>query len=488
MPWGGLGGGLKEFLAVDENQLSVKLEQALASNRSLTESDVQLRERLAISERQLSAQTDRFKVDLRKLEIERDSWCKRAKEEEQAAQQLRRKQRRHPVPATPELGRLLRRLDRNISREWRVAMEGRILQKRSEKHGKNEVRLCQVHDKELRWGHAPGPLGSSAKKLLLEEVFRIDYGLTSVAARAREDGEVPKLEKQVSAPGIADMGMSALFSAASTVGLMQDGQQQQEETLPWLCFSLLTSERSYDFICPDEHAARCFVVVISRICEGRAVGAMRGRHQFESLKGWCKLKTWCKQEGTSLPKALLETVRSIAATLPPPPPVPAAEHAECDGTQNVSSFLDGYPSPSSSQTMDLMEFCGESQPSRIERGVTASSLGSSRPVTPTAGVKSRAPIRPPPGKTLPKEGQTWVFTGAVESVDVFQDPDGTEKGNQMKCRAGNQDRRMVTIISAPVGHPMIEIRGTEKMKFVKGWIHLSDSSGSWVVEQAPKAK
>eukprot|EP00930_Biecheleria_cincta_P028952 TRINITY_DN20150_c0_g1_i1.p1 TRINITY_DN20150_c0_g1~~TRINITY_DN20150_c0_g1_i1.p1 ORF type:complete len:491 (-),score=116.34 TRINITY_DN20150_c0_g1_i1:46-1518(-) len=490
MPWGGLGGGLKEFLAVDENQLKQQLEQALATNRSLTESQVRLRAALESSERQLAAQIDNFKVELRKLEIERDAWCNRAKHEEQVVQQLSRKYGRKPVAPTPELGRLLRRLERNIAKEWRVAMEGRILQKRSEKHGKNEVRLCQVHDKELRWGHAPGPLGSSAKKLMLEEVVRIDYGLMSVAAR--EDGEAQATKTAgaftnvgQSAVSLASVGKSALFNAAANVGLMQ--------ALPWLCFSLLTLERSYDFICPDEHAARCFVVVISRICEGVAVGGVRGRQQFESLKGWCKLKTWCKQEGTSVPKALLEAVRRVAAELPPP--VPDAEQqdihwpaeAESDGTQDVSSFLSGYPSPSSSQTMDLMEFCGESQPSRTGRSISGASVGSSTSVKIKPSLRS-VPFRPPPGKTLPKEGQTWVFTGAVDSVDVFKDPDGTEQVNQMKCRAANQDRRMVTIVSAPAGHPMIEIRGTDKMKFVKGWIHLSDASGSWVVEQAPKAK
>eukprot|EP00438_Fugacium_kawagutii_P000836 Skav202986 [mRNA] locus=scaffold2267:24288:31069:- [translate_table: standard] len=84
----------------------------------------------------------------------------------------------------------------------------------------------------------------------------------------------------------------------------------------------------------------------------------------------------------------------------------------------------------------------------------------------------------------PKAGETWVFTGVTEAVQLYRSAEGTEWVNEMTCRS-QSERRMVTIISALPQQNMVEIRGTDKLKFVKGWTRMVDDDGNWLLEQAP---
>merc|ERR1711974_539513 len=80
---------------------------------------------------------------------------------------------------------------------------------------------------------------------------------------------------------------------------------------PWQCFTLYTIKCPYDFICPSEETARCFVLSISRMCHW-AAGAMPTRHAFETAKAWCKLQERGYRERKTLRRLFLDA--AYAAT------------------------------------------------------------------------------------------------------------------------------------------------------------------------------
>jgi len=182
-------------------------------------------------------------------------------------------------------------LQHNIAREMRTVREGLVLSKVDQKHKGQSERMTMVDDEkfELLWGHHSeglslgvlNPLNvrhnmkvarGAMQSLDLKEVIRIEYGGKSRAS--------------VLQPDIS----------------------------PWLCFSLYTTDRSFDFICPDEWAVQCFVLVTSRLClmSGDGVnGAIGNRRQFQSRKGWCKVEDTCIKSKKTLPRLLLETLRRV---------------------------------------------------------------------------------------------------------------------------------------------------------------------------------
>lgn len=168
---------------------------------------------------------------------ERDAWRRRAERAEKKVEALTK---RRPLPKNAAHARLLRRLKRNIAREMRDAEQGFVINKVTEKHGKTEVRRVAVcpHMLVLKWCHAHEAFGSTSKWLDLRTVKKVEYG--------------PKARA------------SKLFPEVS----------------PWLCFSLVTADRSYDFITSNDSSARCFVLSISRLCEGFAEGIFKTRGEF----------------------------------------------------------------------------------------------------------------------------------------------------------------------------------------------------------------
>jgi len=79
---------------------------------------------------------------------------------------------------------------------------------------------------------------------------------------------------------------------------------------PWLGFSLYTVQGSHDFVCSDENAVRCLVLVLSRLCL-HASGTFKSRAQFEAAKGWCKLEDSRLRHGApAWPQVLLKALRS----------------------------------------------------------------------------------------------------------------------------------------------------------------------------------
>lgn len=167
------------------------------------------------------------------------------------------------------LSRLEAALAKNVALELHTLQMGIVVDKVHERSCRREKRLLVVCPEEmlLCWGKDVRQLGRSHSKLDLYEVIRIHYGSMSRACVLHP--ELP----------------------------------------PWLCFSLYTTRRSYDFCCADERAVQACVLGLSRLCEW-AAGAMRGgRGNFVALKGWCKLQDSCFKQCVPLSHLFLDAVQ-----------------------------------------------------------------------------------------------------------------------------------------------------------------------------------
>jgi len=385
-------------------------------------------------------------------------WQRQIEEAERKAllarQELERcKAKSFKPPKSPPLARLLRKLDRNVAHEMRDAQQGFVIQKVTEKHAKIEVRRVAVcpHTRILKWCHANESFGPACKTLDLQTVQRLKTGPASRAAKT-----IP-------------------------------------EAVPWHCFQLITAERSYDFIASNETSARCFVLSISRLCEGTAEGTFRTRHDYEMKKGWSRLKLGCKRRGTSIPQEFLAAVLKVAATRPKPEPKVVANDTDASKPMDLFAFCNEPGGVSVKEEIPQRSTSTKST-SQGTASPTSSFGGSFQPVARTAtdqannsrGLMSwMTPFGGSSGVVWPRAGETWVFTGAVDAVDLYRSPEATEWVNEMTCRSASE-RRMVTIISALPQQNMVEIRGTDKLKFVKGWARMVDDSGNWLLEKAPK--
>lgn len=171
----------------------------------------------------------------------------------------------------PALVRLERALKRNIARDMYELQQGTILEKVHERNCKREARLVVVStdDMLLRWSGNMQKLGRAHTRLDLYEVIRIHFGSMNRACVLHTD--IP----------------------------------------PWLCFSLYTSRRSYDFVCPDEQITQRFVLCLSRLCDW-ASGRVDARCRFVRIKAWCKLENHCFQHQTTLAQLFCDAIERTA--------------------------------------------------------------------------------------------------------------------------------------------------------------------------------
>lgn len=187
------------------------------------------------------------------------------------AQRERSEKRQHRLDRNPALLRLERALERNIARDMYELHLGVVLEKVHERNCRREPRLVQVSAEEmvLRWSKDLHNVGRSCSSLDLYEVIRIHYGGMARACVLHTD--VP----------------------------------------PWLCFSLYTPRRSYDFCCPDEETVQRFVLGLSRLCDW-ASGTVATRRRFIALRGWCKLEDAGFRQQMSLGQLFYESITRIA--------------------------------------------------------------------------------------------------------------------------------------------------------------------------------
>lgn len=205
------------------------------------------------------------------------------------SQQERNCKRQRRLDKDRGLLRLERALERNIARDMFELQRGTMLEKVHERNCRREPRMVVVlaDEMQMRWSKASlGARSRSQSRLDLYEVIRIHYGSMARACVLHTD--IP----------------------------------------PWLCFSLHTPRRSYDFCCPDEDTVQRFVLGLSRLCDW-ASGTIQTRRRFVALRGWCKLEDHCFHEQISLGRLLIdaiERIRDAPANIEPlqgPPKPPA---------------------------------------------------------------------------------------------------------------------------------------------------------------------
>lgn len=327
--------------------------------------------------------------------------------------------------------RLHTRLAANAARELHAAREGRKLEKINERHGKLEARQVAVccEEMQLRWWHSEkGGLGglisggTSAKSLDLQTVTRLQYGHETAL------------------------------------------QSRFPEVSPWLCFTLITAERPYEFVCPDEHAVKCFVLALSRACPN-IPGTIPSRRDFILRKAWCKINEACNRKGKTFAAIVAEAGRLSESLRPVSVKVPTlSAKASASSRSTASKVVDrsslAPPRPPSNSTTSSGLLCIESF------------------------LASATSVSPPQRRgAWPKAGETWAFTGVAAEVDVYRDSMGLEWSNQIKCVDKATGRRAVTIVSVPESGSLVEIRGTDKLKFVKGWMRPVDANETWLMEK-----
>jgi len=205
------------------------------------------------------------------------------------AQRERNVKRQRRLDRDPALLRLEKALERNIARDMYELHMGAVLEKVHERNCRREPRLVQVSADQmvLRWSKDLRSISHSCSSLDLYEVIRIHYG--GMARACVLHTEVP----------------------------------------PWLCFSLYTPRRSYDFCCPDEETVQRFVLGLSRLCDW-ASGTVATRRRFIALRGWCKLEDACFRQNMSLGQLFVDALTRIAeapiqlsqlqSPVPPAPP------------------------------------------------------------------------------------------------------------------------------------------------------------------------
>ena len=84
---------------------------------------------------------------------------------------------------------------------------------------------------------------------------------------------------------------------------------------PWLCFSIYTHERSYDFIVPDghddEYTAQIFILALSALCRN-ATGALTSRRKYIVKRALMKIDESCKWKGTTRGQLLWAALEKTA--------------------------------------------------------------------------------------------------------------------------------------------------------------------------------
>jgi len=164
-------------------------------------------------------------------------------------------------------------LEQNVARELAAFHEGFVLEKVHGRNSKREPRFLWISAEKMKLYWSKGvQRGNRSRQSSLDlyEVIQIHYGCMSRAC--------------------------VLYPELS----------------PWLCFSLHTSSRSFDFCCPDEATVRACVLSLSRLCTWAAgAGALKkgGRREFKALSGWCKLQDACFRRHTSLGHLFCDALR-----------------------------------------------------------------------------------------------------------------------------------------------------------------------------------
>jgi len=283
-------------------------------------------ERKTSAEDVLRLQNTKLKDQL-KAEQKQHADCRKELTKLKAPVIARNKKREERLAKSPEQAILQSCLDHNIAWEMRMSQRGFEFEKVHERNHKREPRFVALFPEEmlLKWRKPQSQ--SFTSTLDIWELIRIDYGT-------------------LAKPCVI-----------------------YDQVQPWLCFSLYTVRRSYDFICPSneadvaskrltcpkghplefhkgdrgncycdgcerekvvgadvwkcqkceydlcarcatnprEDAVQCLVLAISRLARW-AKGAVSSKRQFVALKGWCKVEDYCMRRRITLAQAFREAI------------------------------------------------------------------------------------------------------------------------------------------------------------------------------------
>jgi len=91
---------------------------------------------------------------------------------------------------------------------------------------------------------------------------------------------------------------------------------------------------------------------------------------------------------------------------------------------------------------------------------------------------------------LPRAGEQWIFTGNVQSIDVFSSSSAQprQKIHGLDCFSHGKLRRIEVLQSVPKGQRFVYFQGTRGMEFLKGWTALVDEKGSRNIERFDPSK
>jgi hypothetical protein len=213
------------------------------------------------------------------------------------------KRRRYASPGFRDRERLAHGKLQRI-REWREVLEelmkardGIMIEKVSKRNGTRNVCRLVLDDQNmyLCWAQ-PEPVGPNDEPLpLLRRIWK-------------RKGKAP--QKRVLN---RDTKLDLYNVTHIEYGSMSRACVVHKDVKPWHSISVYTDRRSYDFVCPDDDTTRCFVLVLSRLCNW-ATGVVRSRHAFECRKGWCKIHEHCFAGRQTLSRAFLHACSKATAS------------------------------------------------------------------------------------------------------------------------------------------------------------------------------
>eukprot|EP00929_Paragymnodinium_shiwhaense_P111598 TRINITY_DN798_c0_g1_i1.p1 TRINITY_DN798_c0_g1~~TRINITY_DN798_c0_g1_i1.p1 ORF type:complete len:873 (-),score=211.76 TRINITY_DN798_c0_g1_i1:146-2764(-) len=200
-----------------------------------------------------------------------------SEEHEKLRSDLKIKETKEQLRKVCRKGRLQKILDPNLASQMSLICSGfAILEKVNAKGSKKEHRkvMVDVDRKQLKWCKVHSSFGKGESSVDLAKLIGIQYGCLSRA--------------------------SVLFPSIQ----------------PWTCFSVYTTDRSYDFSCRDLREAEAFVCSISRVCAhlgGWSLpGSIQTHHKFMVASGWCKVQHGCRRERKSLRSAIMNSIYATA--------------------------------------------------------------------------------------------------------------------------------------------------------------------------------
>ncbi|CAD7961036.1 unnamed protein product [Amoebophrya sp. A120] len=199
--------------------------------------------------------------------------------------------------------------DTNFAKYVKQAMKGILLEKIAEKESKRTLTVFVDANNNTLMYKRSGITGGTMT-VNLAEVIHFEWGFSS-RAYVVASKKLFKLPAKGEKPGLK----------------------------PWLCFSMYTKNRSFDFVVPDSSKAeedlQCILLALSALCKV-ASGTMQTRGQFLIKKAMMKMDDQCKWRGLTraalVYKALEKTAAEQGDPLPPKPERPVAAPAAAAGS------------------------------------------------------------------------------------------------------------------------------------------------------------